>query len=195
MSEVDSTSGAPNQAGGENQDKVAYESYKKLLDEKKKLAQKLQEFEVREQEKEAALLSEQGKYKELLDKTQKDLASEREARKAERAKFGNSILSQELKGLAKGMGAKDEALDALVTLAYQSGLQDVPAIADDFSVNKESLKTFLGEFQTKNSFLFSKEVTPPKQITPGGGASNGLDVTKLKHDDLKKLLAEKLAKK
>jgi hypothetical protein len=190
MAEDTIPSGNPTESGGPKGE-VAYESFKKVLDEKKRLAQKLAEFEAREQDLERAKLEEQGKYKEALEKMQKDLLTERDARKQERSKFGNSILSAELKSLAKGLGAKDDALDALVTLAYNQGLGEIPAIGEDFSVNKDALKTYLGEFQQKNQFLFSKEVTPPKQVVPGSSIDTSTAGLKDKSvAELSKMLAE-----
>lgn len=189
MAEEITPGGSPDASGG-SKGEVAYESFKKVLDEKKKLAQRLAEFEAREQDLERTKLEEQGKYKEALEKMQKDLHLERDARKQERSKFGNSILSTELKNLAKGLGAKDDALDAVVTLAYNQGLSEIPAIGEDFSVNKDSLKTFLGEFQQKNPFLFSKEVTPPRQIAPGSTIEPASGLKDKSIGELSKMLAE-----
>lgn len=190
MAEDITPSGSPSESGG-SKGEVAYESFKKVLDEKKKLAQRLAEFEAREQDLERTKLEEQGKYKEALEKMQKDLHSEREVRKQERSKFGNSILSTELKNLAKGLGAKDEALDALVTLAYNQGLSEIPAIGEDFSVNKDALKTYLGDFQQKNPFLFSKQVTHPKDVLLSRSPVNGEEKTL---DDMSVAELEALAK-
>jgi hypothetical protein len=61
----------------------------------------------------------------------------------------------------------------VVTLAYNQGLKEVPAISDDFEVDKDALTTFLSNFQTKNSFLFTAGITPQKNLVPNAGKVNG----------------------
>lgn len=201
MSEVDSSGGTPEvTASGENQGQVSYETFQKVLKEKKNIQAKfadveaklsrLAELEERESLLERQKLEEQGKYKDVLDKANKELMAEKEARKKERSAFADSLLKGEIKSLAQSLGAKPEALDAVVTLAYNQGLGSVPAIGEDFSIDKEALKGFLSEFQTKNSFLFLPKVTPPKDILPGNKVEDPNDLNSMSLDQKIKMLAE-----
>ena len=58
---------------GQIEDKVAYSSYKKLLNEKKSLKKRFDELEAERKKNEDAKLLEEGKYKDLLESKEKEL--------------------------------------------------------------------------------------------------------------------------
>lgn len=204
MSEVDATSGAPDlSTSGDNQGQsVSFETFNKVLKEKKNIIAKyadvdtklarLAELEQKETQLERQRLEQAGQYKDVLSKFELDLQAERDSRKQDRSKFAKKILDGELKSLAQGLGAKSDALDALVTLAYNQGLKEVPAISDDFEVDKDALNTFLSNFQTKNSFLFTACITPQKNLVPNAKPVNGPEKSL---DDMSRAELEELAKR
>lgn len=199
MSEVDNgAGGAPESASGgqtqEQKDQVSYETHRKLLAEKKNLQAKIAEFEAAQKSQEQQQLEQQGKLKELNDALKKEADLLKKAQKDMAVKYGSKVLTQEIKSVAKSLGANEKALDMIV----KSGDWSAVEISDDFEVKTESIKDALVAMQKDLPELFKTSKAAPNDLPINGikkGAfSSSIDMSKMKPDDYKKLLAMKLAK-
>lgn len=177
--------GADDQAGGNDQEKktVAYESHKKLLDEKKKRDAELSEvrgkLELYEQEK----LEAEGKVKELNENLKKALGTAKQE-KAELAKtVTNKVLFQQFAREAEKLGCLN------VKMAYSAvDLSDID-VSQDLELDEVKLKEKLSVFAKENGFLFQNGYKKPNDLNPKVVDGKGsVDLSEMKIDDLKKLL-------
>lgn len=201
MSEVDKgTSGAPDESSAqiqESKDTVQYDTYRKVLAEKKALQAKLAEIDAQNKQSEQAKLEEQGKLKEVNDALRKEAEQLKKSLKEKDFKYGSKVLTQEIKSVAKSLGASEDALDDIVKIGDWATVE----ITDDFEVKQESVKDILAGMQKSKPYLFKTSKPAPNDLPINGAKdknpnvfSGAKDLSKLKHDDLKKLLAMKLAK-
>lgn len=172
------------------EDKVSFQTYSKLLSEKKKRDQEVAEYKAQIEAIAQKELESQGKFKEINDSLKKQLAEKDLKIKNMVKDFGGRTLKTNLELEAKNMGCLDtELLFGAIDLSSVD-------IGENFDFNQDQLKSVLSDFQKKKPLLFKKDVIPAKDATPNSSKSmNGnLDVSKMSHDDLKKMLAMKLAK-
>lgn len=160
----------------------------KLLGEKKKLAQELNEmklkFEAIEQEK----LETQGKFKELNENLKKQLAESEIKFKGAVQKFGSKMLKTSFEQEAQKAGCVDP--DALYKLVDFETVE----VSDDFSFNGDQLKALITDAQKQRAYLFKKDASAAKDVTPSNKqqTASSSDIYKMKPDELAKLLAQKL---
>lgn len=173
---------------------VAYDSYKKVLAEKKKaqadkdeLARKLKEYE---DEKLAA----QGKSNELNESLRNQLKEEKEQKMKIVGAFAEKTVKASIEAEAKKQGCVDTEL---LIKAVDMGALEVNT--DDFTVNQDDLSRQLDAVKTKHPWLFNKGGPKLNDGLPGsapkGETFTASKLSSLKQDDLKKLLAMKLAQK
>jgi hypothetical protein len=192
MSEDQSASGATQDSGGidSKKDTVAYETYKKAVSEAKKAKEQLSILQAENEAKSQAEMTEQGKYKEMVDKLQKDLKDKSDEIKRKESFFVQNNLKSTVHRYAKELGAIDGALDEVYEVAKSKGLLSSVELKEDYSVNDQQVKEALGELSKKSPWFFTKQVAAPKDVSMGGssgGVSSIKDLTKLSYDDLVKL--------
>lgn len=187
-------SGVPPESSGQGpeKDQVAYETHRKLLAEKKALQNKLAEYDANLKASEQAKLEEQGKLKELNDKLKVELEGFKRLAKDKDVKYGTKVLTQEIKSVAKSLGAAEEMLDDVVKLGDWSTVE----ITDDFEVKKEALKETMVMMQKSKPWLFKGTKPAPNDLPPNGKPNHTppKDLKSMNFKDLEKLLAMKLAK-
>lgn len=190
-------SGQPDSSSGQNQeskDTVQYDTYRKVLSEKKALQNKLAEFEAAQKASEQTKMEEQGKLKELSEALRKENEGLKKSLKDKDYKYGYHVLSNEIKSVAKSLGANDDALEDVVKLGDWTTVE----ITEDFAVKTDTVKEALLNMQKSKPYLFKSSKPAPNDLPLNSGKPTGsgsFDVKKLKQDDLKKLLAMKLANK
>ncbi len=192
MSKEDpSSGGAPASSGGTTDDKdpstqpntVSYESHKKLLDEKKRIALEADTLRKRLDEYESSKLEEQGKFKESYEKAAKRSKELEDKLKLTEAKYGFKTVKSQVVAEASKAGCVDP--EALVNL-YQSDLSGLDIDAD-FNVNAESVKTLVERAQKEKAYLFSKQAPkvhsglPSKSGSVGNKAINEMTTEELKN--------------
>lgn len=164
--ESQTASGNPvENSGGNNQenDVVAYTTYKKTVGEVKSLKAKLAELEAEKEQQRLEKLSQEGKWKESADDwAKKAKEAEEKAMKIART-FGQKVFAQEAKSVALELGATPEALDDIIKVGDWSEIE----IGDDFSIDKEKLKSSIARMQQSKPFYFKKTVNAPKDVIPG----------------------------
>ena len=175
----------------EKKDTVAFATYSKLLSEKKTRDKEVAEYKAQLESIAQKELAAQGKFKEINDTLKKQLAEKDGKLKSMFQEFGSKTLKSKFELEAKSAGCVDpDALYKLVDLAAVE-------IGEDFNFDQEQLKTVLSESQKARPYLFKKDVVQTKDATPNAGNKAGageINVNKMNHDDLKKLLALKLVK-
>lgn len=137
---------------------VSYDSYTKLLGEKKSKDAKLNELQSRLDAVENERLSEQGKYKELNSKLmeEKKLIAENFGKKFK--EIGLTISKQQFAMEAAKLGCvnTDDAFALFDLNKYELG--------DDFRIKDDELKAALSEMQRTKSYLFRGNAQAPRDL-------------------------------
>lgn len=178
-------SGKPDPASGDDQTKnsVAYESYSKVLNEKKKTQEKLNEVQTRLEEYEQAKLEAEGKLKEALD-NQKKLTEKFKNDNVEIVKrVGSKAAKSQFTREAEKMGCID------VEAAFQLiDFSDLEMDAEFEYDNKKLVEKLQSQAKTK-SYLYKKDFKLPNDLTPSnGGKMPTKDLSELSENELKNLL-------
>ena len=191
MSEDKGTSGASTDtaSGQSGNDTVSYQTYKKAIGEVKKLKEALDSVMSEREQSQQAALAEQGKYKEIAEKFQKELKDKEELLKKKDSMFVQQNLKQSVARLAKDFGAKEEAIDEIFAVGSAKEYWKSIEVKDDYTVNLDQVKSALGEMSQKSPWFFVKQAQAPKDVVLGGGSGvvTSDDLKKLSMDDLKKL--------
>lgn len=178
---IDTTSGG----SGNGKDVVAYDTYKKAIGEVKKLKEALDSVMSERQQAEQAALAEQGKYKEIADKYEKELKQTQDLLRKKDSMFVEQNLKQSVARIAKELGAKDEAVDEIFTVGRAKEYFKSIEVKDDYSVNTDHVKAAMSELAQKSPWFFQNKAQAPKDVVIGG--------TKVTTDtDIKNMPKEKL---
>jgi hypothetical protein len=143
--ETSSTSGA------DLKDSVAYDTYRKVLSEKKKASEKLTNLEAELQKMKEERLQLEGKKDEYIDTLKKKLTDLETNHKKAVGTFAYNAVTNALQNEALKHGCIDS--DALIKLVDVSSLE----VSDDFKVDGENLKTTIEDLKKSKPYLFSKE--------------------------------------
>lgn len=141
-------------AGGEGQkpkDTVAYDSYKKVLSEKKKTQSERDEFARKLKEYEDKELTAQGKSTELVESLRGQLKEKEEKLNKVVGNFAHRSVASVIAAEATKHGCVD--VDLLMKAGDFSGLEVNP---EDFSVNPDDMKRFFDTTMAKHPMLFRK---------------------------------------
>ena len=191
MIEDQGTSGAPIEASGDEskKDTVAYETYKKAVSEAKKAKEQVSIMMAEQEARKQQELSDQGKYKEMVEKLQKDLKAKDDETKRKDAYFIQTNLKSSISKYAKEFGASEQASEDVFEVAKSKGLLSSIEVKDDYSVNEDQVKSALSELQKKSPWFFQKSAQAPKDISMGAGAGGPtqVDLSKLSYDELLRL--------
>lgn len=194
MSEIDptSTGGADPAAGGgkksddpstKKDDTVSYESHKKLLDEKKNLAKRLEEFEKKAKDEKDAELKAKEQFKELYEATKKE-AEELATKLKDNEREKNDY---------RKLNAFIKSVDGDVPQQYW-GLIDLDKIALDDSgkVDEASVKKAVKDFEKSFPEVVKKKTAKmPNDAAAGGtGTLSHEQWAKLPYDEKRKRLKD-----
>jgi hypothetical protein len=188
MNEVDqSASGTPDKTSGqaENQeikkeDKVSYESYKKLLDEKKKQDLKLRDFEEKLEKERIEKLEKEGNLKSALDEYKKKAEDKDQLLERERATYQMEKISNTVKTLALKSGAHNP--DDILKV-----------FKDDFKdkklseINEDLIKGVVEKAKKERPYWFMRDVKIDN-VTPANPNFKDLN-----SESLKKMSAKEIA--
>jgi len=181
VEQSDSARGTDDQETSNNQqpvasetkeDKVSYDTYRKVLAEKKNTSQKLQEYEQKLKALEEEKLTREGKKDELLE-TYRQRAEETEKKLKEKEQaWAYSRITSAFKDAAYKKGCRaPEKLWKLLSDEQVNSLE----VDDSFNVSDSSLERLLEDSKKENDFLFDRKVsiadggpsnTPPDSIKP-----------------------------
>jgi len=185
------TQSTQNDSGGvesQGRDKVAYESYRKVLSEKKKLAETTQALQAKLQEYEDQKLQSEGQKDQLIENLKKQLGETKDKFRKVVGTFGHKSLVEAFKTEALKAGCQDVYLDKLVKLT------ELPAdaIDDEFNTDQDRLKEIVEMAKKENSIFFTQAKPAPKTGTPTGKVDTERDLSKLSVDEKARMFAEAL---
>jgi hypothetical protein len=160
VDQSEDTSGAP-----EKKDSVSFDSFQKLLKEKKSKDSKLSELE-----KELVTLRDEknlaeGKKEEVLVSQKKRIEELEKTLRTKDQTYAWSTLTGEIKRESMKYGCKDP--DKLIRLMSDDDLKSIE-VGEDFSINKDTLKEVIERSKKENYFLFGET----QKITTVGKPSN-----------------------
>jgi hypothetical protein len=170
MKEVNGTGGAPQSSSGteaetvaanseaaeSRKDVVQYDSYKKVLGEKKKLDEKLSAYEKELATLRDEKLSAEGKTAELLETTKKRLVETEGKYKKAVGSFAYTLVSSKVEAEAVKLGCNN--INDLLALSDLSEIE----VDDDFKVNVDQVKALVEKQRKERAYLFSKQVAGPR---------------------------------
>jgi TPR repeat protein len=199
MSEEQGSGGTDDQnASGENQDNkpkdsVSYESHKRLLAEKKKLQAERDEVAKKLADIETEKLQAAGKQDEVIV----NLKAEKKRVEDQFLNVIGNFAQKSVESALEAEAAKHGCVDVgLLKKAVDLGEIDVNK--EDFSVDSAGLKKAIEAAQAKHPYLFKKAGPQFADGTPAGKktgeAFSAAKLKNLKGEQLKELLAMKLAK-
>jgi len=167
------------------EDKVAYDTYKKVLSEAKAAKEKAKALEAEVQKYTQAEMQTQGKSNELIESLRKQVGEKDTQIKDFKKNYAYKLLT----AAVEAEGAKHGCVDTDLLLKSM----DLNAIefGDDFSVNSTDIQREVTSVIGKKPYLFSKKVSGINDVNPK------LDKQSLngKDDDFSKLsLADKIKK-
>lgn len=196
------SSGAPEETSGltdqENhqeqsasgKDKVSYDTYRKVLSEKKKMAEERAQLAAKLQEFEEAKLQAEGKKDEMIETYKKKLVDVESKYKRAVGAFAQKSIVEAFKTEALKAGCQDAYLEKLVRLT------DIPAeaIDEDFNPNYELLRELVEGAKKENSIFFNVQKPAPRTGTPANKVEDGTDLSKLTLDQKARMLGELIVK-
>ena len=142
------------------EDKVSYDTYKKVLAEAKAAKEKAKALEADVQKYSQSEMQAQGKQAELIESLRKQVADKAEEVKSFKSNYAYKLLTAAL----EAEGAKHGCLDTDLLLKSV----DINAIefGDDFSINTTDLQREVASVVGKKPFLFSKKVSSINDVNP-----------------------------
>lgn len=130
---------------------VKYETYKKVLGEKKAADARLRELEQKVESFEVQTMQEGGQLKELVEKLQKQNQTYASQIKEKEHKYAHATLSSQIKTEAVRMGCLDP--DRLLKLM---DLSAVPVDPETYTTDNDGIRLLLEEQKKTLPFFFSK---------------------------------------
>jgi hypothetical protein len=160
--ESNGVSDSPSVSSGEvsEKDVVKYDTYRKAIGELKSLKAKMGEYEAKEQEREQAILAEQGKFKEALEAAVLKKKELEQALEAKEKAFAKKIFTKEVQEVALSLGARKDALDDIVKVGDWSSVE----IDENFSINKDQLKAQIASLSKSKPFYFAGSASAPRDV-------------------------------
>lgn len=179
-------SGNPDLASGEDQkkDSVAYDSYAKLLGEKKKLQTEFQEKKALLEQYEQEKLEAEGKLKEALE-NQKKLTQQFKDKNLDIVKtVSNKAVRSQFLREAEKLGCIDSET-AMKVVNF-----DDLEITDDFEFDNQKLVAKIQELTKSKSYLFKKDFKLSPDIIPSNSIATEKPISGMSTDELIKKYKE-----
>lgn len=165
------------------QDTVAYSTFSKVLDERKRDNARMLEYKAKSEQYEQEKLEAEGKWQEIANK-EKDRADKvAKELQTERASRAEDKIRTQISRKAKELGCVNT--DDLIELMGFEGLD----IVDGYKVSEQSLDMVLGKVKQEKAYLFSK---PAPNIQDGTPANT---VSQVKQESAANLSKDELQKR
>jgi hypothetical protein len=171
----------PNTTEQERKDAVAYETYKRVLGEKKKLEERYEAMMAENSTLKDAKLESEGKTLELLDSTKKRLSETENRFKKAVGSFSYRLVSSAISQEAAKVGCTN--VQDLIALSDLSGIE----VDDDFAVSTEQVRDLVDKQRRERPYLFAKTAA---KANVGAGVSTpdtAFDMSKLSLTEQAKL--------
>ena len=185
---VDGVDQPKDQASGEisaeqKQDKVAYETYRKTLDEAKKAKAKADELAKTVKAYEDEKLQTQGKSQELIESLRSQVKEKEEKLQNVVGSFAYKAVSSQLREEAAKQGCLD--VDLLLKASSDEFSKIEVDAENGFSVNQDDMKRFFETTVSKHPMLFKKSAPKFHDASPNNGTVNATkDFSKMNSAEL-----------
>lgn len=189
MSEDKSTSGANSEgsANTEKKDSVSYDSFSKLLGEKKKLQSDAESLRAKLAEIEQGKLEAEGKVKEALE-NQKKMTEQYKSKNVEIIKtVSNKAVKSQFLREAEKLGCIDSEL------AMKACTFDDLEITDDFEFDNQKLIGKIQELTKTKPHLFKKDFKMPDNMNPNNKKESKTNLAGKTPEELIALYKQQLA--
>ena len=179
MSEQKPSGQADPSSGPEQKDQVAYESYAKLLNEKKKLQSEHLEAKAKLEEYEQGKLEAEGKLKEANENLKKLLSQAKQEKTDLFKNVATKTVKHQFYREAEKLGCVDP--DTAMKVVNFDDLD----ITDDFEFDSTKLVTKIQELTKSKPFLFKKDFKLPPDVTPFSGQMPTKNLSDMSESELK----------
>jgi multidrug efflux pump subunit AcrA (membrane-fusion protein) len=186
MSEQKEASGQSGGSGAETEkkDSVSYDSYSKLLGEKKKLQTEAENMRGKLAEIEQAKLEAEGKVKEALE-NQKKLTEQYKNKNLEIVKtVSNKAVRSQFFREAEKLGCVDADI-AMKAVTFED-----LEITDDFEFDNQKLVGKIQELTKSKPYLFKKDFKLPEDVVPNSQNNKSGSLDDLSIEQLSKMFKE-----
>lgn len=174
MSDDNNPGGKNDDAGGKT---VSYESFQKLLSEKKALQSKFDTMNERLDSIEAEKLELQGDLKKQNERLKEQLKESKDKHLGTVKKVAEKVIKQQFMREAEKLGCVDaEAAFKLIST-------DDINITEDFEFDSKALSTKLETFTKEKPFMFKKAADAPRDGIPAGGGLVDKPVSEMTTDE------------
>lgn len=166
----------------EKKESVAYETFSKLLGEKKKLQSEMSEMKAYKDQLEAEKLQAEGKWKELAE-TNKKLADEFKNKNLNIVKnVSEKAIRSQFMREAEKLGCVD------AEIAMKACSFDDLEVTEDFEFDNQKLVGKIQELTKSKPYLFKKDFKMVQDINPSNNSISTKPLTDLSENELKELL-------
>ena len=166
----------------EKKESVAYETFSKLLGEKKKLQSEMSEMKAYKDQLEAEKLQAEGKWKELAENNKK-LADEFKSKNLNIVKnVSEKAIRSQFMREAEKLGCVD------AEIAMKACSFDDLEVTEDFEFDNQKLIGKIQELTKSKPYLFKKDFKMVQDINPSNNSISTKPLTDLSENELKELL-------
>lgn len=166
----------------EKKESVAYETFSKLLGEKKKLQSEMSEMKAYKDQLEAEKLQAEGKWKELAENNKK-LADDFKSKNLNIVKnVSEKAIRSQFMREAEKLGCVD------AEIAMKACSFDDLEVTEDFEFDNQKLVGKIQELTKSKPYLFKKDFKMVQDINPSNNSISTKPLTDLSESELKELL-------
>ena len=166
----------------EKKESVAYETFSKLLGEKKKLQSEMAEMKAYKDQLEAEKLQAEGKWKELAENNKK-LADDFKSKNLNIVKnVSEKAIRSQFMREAEKLGCVD------AEIAMKACSFDDLEVTEDFEFDNQKLVGKIQELTKSKPYLFKKDFKMVQDINPSNNSISTKSLMDLSENELKELL-------
>ena len=166
----------------EKKESVAYETFSKLLGEKKKLQSEMSEMKAYKDQLQAEKLQAEGKWKELAENNKK-LADDFKSKNLNIVKnVSEKAIRSQFMREAEKLGCVD------AEIAMKACSFDDLEVTEDFEFDNQKLVGKIQELTKSKPYLFKKDFKMVQDINPSNNSISTKPLTDLSENELKELL-------
>lgn len=166
-------------------DVVSYDTYQKVLNERKKDQERAKQAEAKIQEYEHKKLEEAGKYQEVIA----DLRKRAEEKEKEAESLRKARIADKLTSMIRDEANKHGVID-FEDMLKVGNLDSIQVDPDTNNVDPQTIKRYVEDLKAKKSYLFKATNVQVADASPNAGKAPG----KIETKDLSTMSSEELMK-
>jgi hypothetical protein len=167
-------------------DVVSYDTYQKVLNERKKDQERAKAAELKIQEYEHKKLEEAGKFQEVITDLRKRAEEKESAYETER----KARIADKLTAMIREESSKHGVID-FEDMLKVGNLDSIQADPETGKVDPSTIKRYVEDLKAKKSYLFKATTVQTADATPNAGKAPGTltakDLSSMSTDELMKL--------